>query len=76
MTNSPTISNIAELMRTDPHDLSDRKVDEIIEAFRGARHQFNKGNMKAGSTKKLSEKQKLGQELSEGLSLKGLLGDD
>ena len=69
MSKSTPQTDIAELFRRDPLKLSDQDIDQIIEQFRSSRHQFNKGNMKAGSTKPLTEKQKTAKEMSEKVNL-------
>lgn len=57
------MSDISELFQRDPLKLSEADLTAIIEKFRAARGQFNLGNMKAGSTKPATAKQKLVESL-------------
>jgi hypothetical protein len=52
------VSDIQELFARDPLKLTKDDITEIVEKFRASRHQFNLGNLKAGSTKPPTEKQK------------------
>lgn len=62
------MTDIAELFARDPLKLSDQDLRVIIERFRAARGQFNLGNMKAGSTKPKTEKQKKVEEVASKLN--------
>jgi len=57
-------TDINELFQRDPLKLDDKNIDQIIDKFRAARKQFLLGNMKAGSTKPKTEKQKVAEEMS------------
>jgi hypothetical protein len=50
-------TDIAELFARNPLELTKDDISTIITEMRKSRHAFNAGNMKAGSTKPLSEKQ-------------------
>lgn len=63
------MSDLAELFARDPRDLTRDDIREIVAAFRERRHLFNKGNLKAGSTKPKTEKQKVAAELGKKLNL-------
>lgn len=63
------MTDIAELFSRDPLSLSDQDLQSIIERFRAARGQFNLGNMKAGSTKPKTEKEKKLDAIGEKFSL-------
>lgn len=52
------MTDLSELFARDPFELTRDDISEIVKALRGARHQFNAGNMKAGSTKPKTAKQK------------------
>lgn len=67
MTNDET--DIAELFRRDPLKLTKPDITAIIAKFRESRHQFSAGNMKAGSTKPQTEKQKAISTLAKSLDL-------
>lgn len=66
------MSDIAQLFATDPLKLSRQDIESIIKEFRAKRSAFNIGNMKAGSTKPPTEKQKQMLELGEKLKIGGL----
>lgn len=51
------MTDLAQLFAADPLSLSKDDISTIIAEMRSKRHQFNLGNMKAGSTKKPTEKQ-------------------
>lgn len=55
--------DIQELFSRDPLSLTDDDLRTLVERFRAARKQFNLGNMKAGSTKPKTEKQKKTEDL-------------
>lgn len=64
------MTDIAELMRRDPLQMTKEDVAEIVKVMRASRHQFNLGNAKAGSTKPKTEKQKQVAALADKLNLK------
>lgn len=61
--------DIHELMQRDPLALSEQDLDQIIAKFRESRGAFALGNMKAGSTKPKTEKQKQVADLSTQLNI-------
>lgn len=67
------MSDLATLFARDPLELTDQDLDAIVAKLRESRHQFNAGNMRAGSTKPKTEKQKQAEELGSKLDLKDLL---
>ena len=59
MTDQTTLTDLAELFLRDPRKHTDADLDRIIAAMREAREKFvNIGDKRAGSTRKLTEKQK------------------
>lgn len=62
-------NDLAELFARDPLDLTDDDIRSIIEEMRKSRHAFNAGNMKAGSTKPKTEKQKTIASLAEKMNI-------
>ena len=52
------MSDISELMRRDPLLLTKADISEIVRVMRESRGKFLAGNIKAGSTKPPTEKQK------------------
>lgn len=64
-----TQTDIAELFRRDPLKHSKQDIAAIVARFRESRHQFAAGNMKAGSTKPQTEKQKSISSLAKSLDL-------
>lgn len=63
------MSDIAELFARNPLELTKDDVTKIVEEMRKSRHAFNAGNMKAGSTKAPTTKQKELTSLSDKLGL-------
>lgn len=63
------MTDLAELFARDPLTLTQSDLTSIVEEFRKSRHQFNAGNIKAGSTKPKTEKQKQVSELIKGLDI-------
>lgn len=63
------MSDLAELFARDPLQLSNADLDTIIAKMRAMRANFNAGNMKAGSTKPQSEKQKAALAIADTLKL-------
>lgn len=63
------MSDLATLFARDPLSLTKPEIRSIIEEMRKSRHAFNAGNMKAGSTKPPTEKQKAMMSLSEKLKI-------
>lgn len=61
------MSDLSELFARDPLGYSKQDIATIIEEMRKKRGQFNLGNMKAGSTKPLTEKQKAIMSVSKDL---------
>lgn len=61
------MSDIMELFARDPLDLSKQDIETIIAKFRESRKAFNLGNVRAGSTKPPTAKQKKTNELMEKL---------
>lgn len=64
------MTDLTELFARNPLDLTRDDLTEIVTQFRAARHQFNAGNMKAGSTKPKTEKQKQVSALANKLNIK------
>lgn len=64
------MTDLTELFARNPLDLTRDDLTEIVKQFRAARHQFNAGNMKAGSTKPKTEKQKQVAFLADKLNIK------
>lgn len=62
------MTDIAELFQRDPLSYTKEggELRAIIAEMRSKRHQFNAGNVKAGSTKPLTEKQKSVKALLSG----------
>lgn len=63
------MSDIAELFARDPLQLSQQDIETIVVEMRKSRASFNAGNMKAGSTKPKTEKQKAVAALSDKLNI-------
>lgn len=63
------MSDIAELFARDPLQLSQQDIETIVVEMRKSRQSFNAGNMKAGSTKPKTEKQKAVAALSDKLNI-------
>ena len=42
----------AKIFQTDPLNLTNEDIEQVIEVYRAKRNQFNLGDMKAGSLKK------------------------
>lgn len=61
---------LTEIMSLDPLSMTKTDIRDIIEEMRKSRHAFNAGNLRAGSTKPKTEKQKQIEKLGEGLDLK------
>ncbi len=66
------MTDIARLMAEDPLNLTRDDLTQMVAYFRGTRKQFNLGNLKAGSTKPPTEKQKAVKDLLGKLDLGGL----
>ena len=64
------MTDVSELFQRDPSNLTKNDIRAIIERFRSQRHQFNAGDMKAGSTKPLTKRQQVVKDLSEELDIK------
>jgi len=63
------MADIAELFARDPLSLTEADLSTIVEEMRKSRHAFNLGNLKAGSTKPKTEKQKKLSDLASGLDI-------
>jgi hypothetical protein len=63
------MSDLAELFSRDPLSLSKPDIAEIVAQLRASRHAFNAGNLRAGSTKPATAKQKETASLAEKLNL-------
>lgn len=64
------MTDLSTLFARNPLDLTRADISSIIEAFRKSRHQFNLGNVRAGSTKPLTEKQQQIKSLADKLDIK------
>lgn len=64
------MSDILELFQRNPLDLTRDDISAIIEEMRKSRHAYNMGNLRAGSTKPKTEKQKQVAQLKDKLGLK------
>lgn len=62
-------TDIAQLFAKDPLDLTKKDLGILIAELRTYRHQFELGNLKAGSTKPKTEKQKLVDDLTSKVTL-------
>lgn len=63
------MADVAELFARDPLSLTEEDLTTIVTEMRKSRHAFNLGNLKAGSTKPKTEKQKKLSELATGLDI-------
>lgn len=63
------MSDIALLFARDPLTLTREDISTIIAEMRKSRHAFNLGNMKAGSTKPKTAKQKEVSELASKITI-------
>lgn len=63
------MADVAELFARDPLSLTEEDLTTIVEEMRKSRAAFNLGNLKAGSTKPKTEKQKKLSELANGLDI-------
>lgn len=61
--------DLQELFSRDPLSLTREDISTIVETMRKSRHQFNLGNVKAGSTKPQTEKQKQLASLADSLDI-------
>lgn len=52
------MSDLSDLFALDPLKMSNKDFEEVIKHLRNSRHQFNSGNIRAGSTKPKTVKQK------------------
>lgn len=64
------MTDLSTLFARNPLDLTREDITTIIEAFRKARHQFTLGNVTAGRTKPMTEKQKQVATLASKLDIK------
>lgn len=58
------MTDLATLFARDPLSLTQTDLTLIIDEMRKSRHAFNAGNMRAGSTKPKTEKQKALSEIA------------
>ncbi len=65
------MTDIALIFARDPlsYTKEGQELETVVREMRKARNNFNAGNMKAGSTKPKTEKQKAVAELLSGLSI-------
>lgn len=63
------MADIAELFARDPLSYSEADLETIVAEMRKSRHAFNLGNVKAGSTKPKTEKQKKLEDLAKDLDI-------
>lgn len=63
------MTDLAELFARDPLQLSQQDIETIVVEMRKSRHLFNAGNMKAGSTKPKTEKQKAVADMASKLNI-------
>lgn len=63
------MTDISELFSRDPLTLTRTDISKIIDTMRASRHAFNAGNIKAGSTKPPTEKQKQITDLASKLKI-------
>lgn len=61
--------DLQELFSRDPLKLTKADIATIVDEMRKSRHQFNAGNLKAGSTKPKTEKQKAISTLAESMKI-------
>lgn len=64
------MTDLSTLFSRNPLDLTREDITTIIQAFRASRHQFSLGNVKAGSTKPPTEKQKKINDLASKMDFK------
>lgn len=64
------MTDLSTLFARNPLDLTRDDITTIIGGFRKSRHQFNLGNVRAGSTKPPTEKQKKLNDLASKLDIK------
>lgn len=64
------MTDLSQLFARNPLDLTKTDITNLTEAFRKSRHQFVLGNVTAGRTKPLSEKQKKVASLANTLDFK------
>lgn len=65
-------SDVTNLFSRDPFSLTREDIEDIVKTFRASRHKFNAGNMRAGSTKPKTEKQKQAEKIAASLGELGL----
>lgn len=63
------MTDLATLFARDPLSLTQEDISIIVDEMRKSRHAFNAGNIRAGSTKPKTEKQKTLAGLAAGLSI-------
>ena len=62
------MTDIATIFATDPENLTNEDIDAIVASMRSMRHQFNAGNVKAGTTK-VTAKETEAKKIVTGLGL-------
>jgi len=67
------MSDLQELFSRDPLSLTKDDITEIVKQYRAMRHSFSAGNIKAGSAKPKTEKQKEVDKIAAKLNIN--LGD-
>lgn len=63
------MNDLATLFSRDPLLLTKDDLTLIVEEMRKSRHAFSLGNVRAGSTKPLTEKQKAARDLAASLKI-------
>ena len=63
------MTDLATLFARDPLELTKDDISTIVDTMRQSRRAFNLGNMKAGSTKPKTEKQKTIEGLASKLNI-------
>ncbi len=63
------MTDLATLFARDPLSLTQEDISTIVTEMRKSRHAFNAGNIKAGSTKPKTEKQKSLAALASNISI-------
>lgn len=66
------MTDITELFARDPLDLSKQDIAAIVARFRESRKAFNLGNVRAGSTKPPTEKQRKASEIMQKVAASGI----
>lgn len=64
------MTDLSTLFARNPLELTREDISTIVETMRKSRHAFNLGNVKAGRTKPMTEKEKKVSELASKLDFK------